>query len=214
MGFIQKLATKSKRIIENPKWAEEIGYETKYGKMIMDNPAVRMFQEHFLPFAGAGIVGLGTKIPKAGNLLKKAYPMTAASVSNKAKRFKKMMKAIYNPGWAMLPKPGNWAFNIGLPYLWVQGVKKQKGEPENIFDRAGELFGAVDMPSPISSAYAADVSPGGGGYAAGQMPTPVSREVRAPSNRAMMEMANTRGLGNVRGDKGLEVTLNLPYDRV
>jgi len=27
------------------------------------------------------------------------------------------------------------------------------------------------------------------------MPTPVSREVRAPSNRAMMEMANTRRPG-------------------
>ena len=43
----------------------------------------------------------------------------------------------------------------------------------------------------------------GGGYAAGQMPTPVSREVRAPSNRAMMEMANTRGPGPRDDYRGL-----------
>jgi len=43
----------------------------------------------------------------------------------------------------------------------------------------------------------------GGGYAAGQMPTPVSREVRAPSNRAMMEMANTRRPGPRNNYQGL-----------
>ena len=172
----------------------------------MDNPAVRMFQEHFLPFAGAGIIGAATKIPKAGKLLKKAYPMTAASFSNKAKRFKNMMKAIYNPGWAMLPKPGNWAFNIGLPSLWSQGIKKQRGDPENIFDRAGELFGAVDMPSPVSSAYAADVSPGGGGYSARRMPMP-TRTVTPRHPREMMEQSY-----NVR--RSPELTTQSDYGRL
>jgi len=188
------------RLMENPRWAEEIGYETKYGKKIMDNPLTRMVQEHWLPYLGGGVLGLGMKIPAAGKLLKTAYPMMAALTKGKAMKWTDPLKAIWNPSRWMggLPKPGSWAFNLGIPYLASQGIKKQKGEPENIFDRAGELFGAVDMPSPISSAYAADV-PMDRGYAAGQMPTPV----RAPSNRAMMEMANTRRPGPRDDYRGL-----------
>ena len=106
----------------------------------------------------------------------------------------------------MLPKPGNWAFNIGLPYLWGQGVKKQKGDPENVFDRAGELFGAADM-SPVSSAHAADVSPGEGGYAAaGRMPMP-TRTVTPRHPREMMEQSY-----NVR--RSPELTTQSDYERL
>ena len=173
-------------LIDNPQWAEDIGYESDYGQAVMDNPAVRGFQEHILPFAGAGIIGAASRIPAAGKIFQMMYPTTSAMAKMgkaKVKDYAGIIgRALYGKPWGpMLPKPGSLAFNIGLPYAFGQGQEKIEGRPS-----AFDVSGAVDY-SPVSSAHAADV------------PTPV----RAPSNRAMIEMANTRRPGPRDDYRGL-----------
>ena len=189
------------RIFENPEWAEDIGYESDWGQKVMEDPRARWMQENLLPYVGPGLVAktglsgiLGiskqiNKIPGLRELLGAIYPTTM-------KGFKKGLKPAL--------RPGNIPFNVGLPYLWNQlGKKFGKTKEQNVFDDPigtvidpiREQFNMSKAPdfSPISSAYAADVSPGGGGYAAGQMPTPRPRKVIPRHPREMMEMANRRG---------------------
>ena len=142
------------RINELPEWAEDIGYVSQTGKDWFDHPTYRAFQENILPFGGAGVVGLGMKIPKAGALLQYMFPTT--NMMRKMANLKSgwdipgvIGKWAYGKPWGpMLPRPGSMAFNVGLPWAIGQGTRKVKGEP-SVFDMAG----AVDF-SPVSSAYA------------------------------------------------------------
>jgi hypothetical protein len=197
-------------LIDNPQWAKDIGYESDWGQAVMDNPAVRGFQEHILPFSGAGIIGMASRIPAAGKILQMMYPTTSAMAkigkvtgdwkSQIAQNIGNFGRALYGKPWGpMLPKPGSLGFNVGLPWLIGQGKEKSKGKP-SVFD----MSGAVDF-SPISSAYAADV-PMDRGHAAGQMPTPVRRTVQRHP-REMMEQGY-----NVR--RGPELTTQSDYERL
>ena len=177
------LADKEKpfsRLWEHPEWAEDIGYESDYGKAVMEDPRIRWMQENLLPYAGpaffaktgiTGLLGISkqiNKIPGLRKLLETVYPTTM-------KGFKEGLKPA-----AQL---GNIPVNVGLPYLWNQTGRFVKGEPTD-YERAMEkIFSENTDFSPISSAYAADapVAP---------RPPTVSRHPRE-----MMEMANTRGQG-------------------
>ena len=200
------------RLWEHPKWAEDIGYESDWGQSFMEDERVRWIQENLLPYAGPGIVaktGLSgilripkviNKIPGLRKILETVYPTTMKGFKKGFGIYpklsaKQIKKGITNPS---IFRPGNIPFNVGLPYLWNQIGKKVKGEPTD-YERGWQNLVAENTNfSPVSSAYAADV-PSRGGHAAGQMPTPV----RAPSNRAMMEMANTRGPGPRDDYRGL-----------
>jgi len=184
------------RLTENPQWAEDIGYESDYGQAVMDNPAMRAFQEHILPFSGAGIIGAASRIPKAGKILQMMYPTTSAMAKMSKAKIKDYAgiigRALYGKPWGpMLPKPGSLGFDIGLPYAFGQGKEKVEGKP-SIFD---------------TEAHAADV-PSRGDYAAGPMdylqtPRPVTQ--RHP--REMMEQSY-----NVR--RGPELTTQSDYERL
>ena len=119
------------------------------------------------------------------------YPTTSAMAKMgkaKVKDYAGIIgRALYGKPWGpMLPKPGSLGFNVGLPWAIGQGKRKVEGKP-SVFDMA---------------AHAADV-PSRGGYAAGQMPTPVRRPVTPRHPREMMEMANTRRPGPRDDYRGL-----------
>ena len=172
------------RLWEHPKWAEKIGYESDWGQSFMEDERVRWIQENLLPYAGpgfvaktglSGILGISNKINKIPGLRKILETVYPTTM----KGFKQGLKPAL--------RPGNIPFNVGLPYLWNQIGKKVKGEPTD-YERGWQNLVAENANlSPVSSAHAADV------------PTPV----RAPSNRAMIEMANTRRPGPRDDYRGL-----------
>ena len=182
------------RINELPEWAEDIGYVSQTGKDWFDHPTYRAFQENILPFGGAGLVGLGMKIPKAGALLQYMFPTTnmmnkMANVKSKGDFFRNIGNWAFGKPWGpMLPRPGSMAFNVGLPWAIGQGTRKAKNQP-SVFDMAG----AVDF-SPVSSAYAS--TPSGANYAAGQWSQPTQPQNVTPIHpHAMMEQSYNVGSG-------------------
>ena len=194
------------RILDDPKWTEDIGYGSEWADLY-GGEGMQQAQE-FARWAGPGLVGkmgfsgIMSQLPRIKKLLSHFYPITG-------KGFKKGLFSL---------KPGRIPFNIGAMGLVGEFMKYRRGEP-NLFTsqegRLGEIrTGGADLIKRggdwLSNAMAGRGQAGAAelpsvdrGYAAGQMPTPVSREVRAPSNRAMMEMANTRGPGPRDDYRGL-----------
>ena len=177
------------RIFEHPEWAQDIGYESDYGKAVMEDPRIRWIQENLLAYAGpgflaksgiSGVLGLSkhiNKIPGLKKLLETAYPITM-------KGFKK--------GLMPFPGLGNWPVNVGLPYIWNQVGRKTQGKQTD-YDKAMEWWRANNTNlSPVSSAYAS--TPNRENYAAGQRSQPTQPRVRSRHPREMMERSYGQSL--------------------
>ena len=118
----------------------------------------------FVP--GAGIINAAGRIPKIGNFLRQAAPMTMMGT-------KGLSKILERSKWApfreIAKDVGKSSWNTIQNLVGIGGA----GYLENKYDIADKVGEFMQNPAD----------------AAGQMPT----SVRAPSNRAMMEMANMRG---------------------